>query len=178
MYMYVVGLFLKVNNQNDIVTFNCSEDMSETECQLLNSAKISGVITILLAGATNIGLMYKIYHMYYSENSSQAPRLRKYLERELYPVDCIVTSVLVVQEIFAVLCIVLYGVFATSYFLAPNDDVNIEGDDKVSKDGFYSYALYLWITAVIFTAVLALTAGGKGVNNCLLCKSSSQYDLA
>lgn len=148
--------------------------MSVTECETLISAQITGVITVILSGAVTIGLVYKLNQMLYG----QVTIVKKHLERELYSLDCIITSILTLGLVFGLLCVIFYGVFATSYFLTSDDDTNIEGDDIVDMDAYYSYSLYLWIVAVVLNAALIVTAGGKDLNTCLLCKSTAYNEMA
>lgn len=168
-----LGIFLAENENNNTVEFKCPAIMSSQQCQLLNATKASSVITIVWCFSS----MYMLYYKWYVDSYRQSDDIHHRFYEDMdpehkYPIKLIHKVLIWLQLIFSTLTIVLYSVFASSYYMGNDDDVNIEDDNPMNQYHF-EYAFYLWIAALVFTAT---TLGIVAVGNKIIYFCSSKDD--
>jgi hypothetical protein len=144
--------------------------MSSRQCQLLNATKAASVITVVWCFSAMTMLYYKWYSVIYRRNDNVNHRLYQNMDAELkYPLNLILKALIWLQFIFGVTTIALYGVFASSYYMGNDDDINYE-NGKESEDNDFDYAFYLWIAALVFTTStlgVVVAAGNKPLYFCI-----------
>ena len=127
------GLFYKLYDGNVYLNV-CNDNMGESQCALLKSAKVCGILTFIMGSfSIMVPLVYKRAQL-------------KYFYSFLLNI---------LELIFAIICISFFSNFLKSY-LNINDDINFE--TTVSSKYTYQSGFYLWILGIIVIGSVGLSS--------------------
>jgi hypothetical protein len=124
------GLFYK-EEESHIRLNVCTTNTGQTQCALLKSSKVAGVLSFIL------GAFAMLVPLFYNRSP-----LKQFYTFLLH----------VVELIFAISCLTLFVKYASSY-LDINDDINWQ--TSVSKEWNYQIGFYLWCLGSSLVAVLS-----------------------